>query len=228
MYSIITVIEDAETTSLTTLERVKLELGINDNATDDLLAIKISEASSDIAVRCAPTLRRETVTQTFYPEGWGGECALALRLRDYPVVGIIDRTVQEEIDEVLTDVEIKGVVVDGVGLEAAEYRVVPENGLLYRVTGRWNWCQSIAVTYEGGYLLPGQEGRNLPPSIESACVELVAGYWAARGRDPLVKAEEAPQVYRYEYWVGAVGEAGDLPPGVMTKIAPYLIRGAFA
>lgn len=228
MYSIVTVIEEAETTSLTTLERVKLELGINDNASDEILAIKIAEASSDIAVRCAPTLRRETITQTFYPDGWGSECALALRLREYPVAAIIDRTVEEIIDEVPTDVEIKGVVVDGVGLDAAEYRVVPENGLLYRTMGRWGWCQSIAVTYQGGYLLPGQAGRNLPPSIESACVELVSGYWAARGRDPTLKARETIDVARFEYWVGSVGEAGDLPPGVMAKIDPYLIRGAFA
>lgn len=227
MYSIISVVTAADTTALTTLERVKLELAINDNASDELLTIKIAEASSDIAVRCAPLLRRETVTQTFYPETWH-ECARALRLRNYPVAAIVDRTVQEIIEGVSTDVLIPGVIVDGVGRDAAEYRVAPENGLLYLAMGQWSFGQSIAVTYDGGYLLPGQPNRNLPASLEAACVELVTSYWFSRGRDPNLKARETVDVARFEYWVGAVGESGDLPPGVMQKIDPYLIRGAFA
>lgn len=227
MYNIITPIEPAATSALTTLDRVKLELGITNNDNDAILTFKIAEASSDIAIRCAPLLQRETVTQTFYSDGWN-ERVSALRLRNYPVAGIIDRTVQETIDSVLTDVVIKGVVLDDVGLDAAEYRVVPENGLLYRVSCHWSFCRSIAVTYQGGYLLPGELGRNLPPALEAACVELVSGYWAARGRDPTLKARETIDVARFEYWVGAVGEAGDLPPGVMAKISPFLRQGAFA
>jgi hypothetical protein len=227
MYSITTVIEPAETAALTTLERVKLELGIDNTDGDEILIVKIAEASSDIAVRCAPTLRRETVTQTFYPDRWS-ECVSALRLRNYPVAAIIDRTVEEIIEMVPTDVLIPGVIVDGVGLDAAEYRFVPENGLLYRANFPWAFCQSVAVTYRGGYLLPGQANRNLPASIEAACVELVSGYWHSRGRDPLVKSETNFGVAEFQYWVGAVGEAGDLPPGVMQKISPYLIKGAFA
>lgn len=224
MNSIITVVTPAETSNLTTLERVKLELSIYDGASDELLLAKIAEASSDIAVRCGPMLRRETVTETFYTDHYR-ECAPALILTRRPVAAIIDRTVDDEL--------IAGVIVDGVGLAAGEYRVKGENGLLYRSTALgfrygWEFCQSIAVTYSAGYMLPGQAGRDLPASLEAACVELVSSYWASRGRDPTLKAEENVGVARFEYWIGSVGEAGDLPPGVMQKIQPYLLRGAFA
>jgi hypothetical protein len=49
----------------------------------------------------------------------------------------------------------------------------------------------------------------------------MSDYWAAKGRDPSVKSEEIPGVIRTDYWVGAVGEAGELPPRVVMKLAPY-------
>lgn len=214
----ITVVTPATTTALTTLDRVKLELSINNDDSDEILTVKISEASSDIAVRCDPALLRETVTETYYPDREGA-CSDKLVLRRYPVASVSSVTVD---GVALTE----AVIVDDVVTALAEYRLDGASGLLYRQTTsgyscHWSFCVSIAVTYAGGYLLPGEVGRNLPPSLEAACVELVSSYWAARGRDPSIKAEENIGVYRYEYWVGAIGEAGDLPPGVMSKIAPF-------
>ncbi len=77
------------------------------------------------------------------------------------------------------------------------------------------------MTYTGGYLLPGQSGRDLPAGIEGAAVELVSDFWHAKGRDPSVKSEEEPGVFRTDYWVGAVGESGELPPRVQMKLAPF-------
>lgn len=218
MNSVIAVVTPAEVTALTTLERIKLELNINSDASDDLLLAKIDEATSDIAMRCEPTLKRETVTETFYPDR-NGSCAEKLILRRYPVASISSVTV----DGVAL---AEAVIVDDVVTALAEYRVDGESGLLYRQTTagyprHWSFCQSIAVTYAAGYLLPGEANRNLPPSLEAACIELLSSYWASRGRDPTLRAEENVGVARFEYWIGAVGPAGDLPPGVMSKIRPY-------
>lgn len=210
MNSTLAVTTPADVTALTTIERVKLELSITNSDDDDLLSAKIDDATSDIAVRVGPSLRRETVTETFYPDRGPG-CADKLILRRWPVASIASVTVDDET------------------VDSTEYRVDGETGLLYRLSTdgypcRWLFYKSLAVGYTAGYLLPGEANRDLPPSLEAAAIELVGSYWASRGRDPAVMEEENVGVARFRYWVGAVGTVGDLPPGVMAKIAPFAKR----
>lgn len=205
MNSTLTVTQAATVTALTTLQRVKAELGIADGASDSILSSKISEASSDIEAQLNRVFRRETVQETF----WGAPFSINAL--------VLERTPLGDIDSV---------VVDGEAVESSEWRADPEAGLLYRLTAdgyeaAWCWSKSIVVTYAAGYLLPGESGATLPPVIEAAAVELVASYWSARGRDPRVRVEDIPGVMRTEYWVGAVGAAGQLPPGVFDKIAIF-------
>ena len=91
-------------------------------------------------------------------------------------------------------VSIVSVTIDGAEtLDTAHYRFDPEIGVVYRLTEsgyprRW-WCRkSIAIEYVAGYLLPADDGRDLPASLEAACIDLVASYWASRGRDPALAA----------------------------------------
>lgn len=210
----------AKTTALTTLDRVKLELGINNDANDVLLTARVAAASSLIDGMCWPSLKRETVIERFYPEHWG-ECAEYLILDRSPAAQII------------------GVTADGVSLTAAEsdyyygindqaeWRLDGERRRLYRqaTTGRhkhWSFCNNIAVAYVGGYLLPGQEGRDLPVEIEEACVELVSGWWLSRGRDPGLRARENVGVSRFEYQTTTTGLEYGLPEGVALKLKDYL------
>lgn len=226
MNSLLSVTTPAEFTALTTVERVKLELSISGPDSDALLAAKIDEASSDIAVRVDPSLRRETLTETFWPEGREGRSSgrylwqhgihaiPSLRLKRYPVASVAS------------------VTLDGVLIDPSEYRL-DDASLLYRLSSSghpWHWSfgKTAIIVYDAGYLLPGEEGRDLPASLEAAAVDLVASYWNSRGRDPLVKSDETAGIGRFEYWVGAVGEIGDLPPGVMAKIAPFMSFGGFA
>lgn len=204
MRSILTVTTAPSVTSLTTLQRVKDELGIADGASDAILNTKIAEASSDIEAHLGRTLSRATLTQTF----WGEGCAECLLLGRVPVASITSVTV----DDVLVD--------------ADEYRLDSETGALYRLDSSgypdgWDWCKSVVVVFAAGYLLPGETGRNLPPAIEAGAVSLVQSFWSNRGRDPLVKSMEIPGVISEQYWIGAVGEAGSLPPDVWSKIAAY-------
>lgn len=205
MRSIVTISSAASVTALTTLERIKAELSIATTAHDAVLGYKIDEASSDIGAHLNRVLARETLSETF----WGGIDGIeTLMLDRYPVASITS------------------VTVDGVAVDAAEYRLEKESGLLFRLTAdgygsRWSAGKSIVVVFEAGYLLPGQQGRNLPAALEGAAVDLVASYWSSRGRDPLVRSQEIPGVISTTYWVGAVGDAGELPPSVLSKISPF-------
>ena len=191
-------------TRLTTLQRVKEELSIEGSASDGILGAKIDEATSDIEAHLARTLSRATVTQTLWNVGYSEY----ILLRRYPVASIVS------------------VTVDDIAVDSDEYRLDGDSGILYRLDASgypcaWWSCKSIVVVYAGGYLLPGETNRNLPPALESAAVDLVSSYWSSRGRDATVKAEDVPGLGRVEYWVGAVGESGELPPSVVTKISPF-------
>lgn len=218
MNSTLEITPAGDITALTTLERVKLELSILGSESDALLSAKIDEATSDIRVRVAPSLRRESVTETIRPEIDRSGCAEAvgapsLLLKRYPIASITSVTLDDE------------------AVDAAEYYHSDAgaeigSGMLFRLDSsgypsRWSFSKSAVVVYAAGYLLPGEEGRNLPPSLEAAAIELVASYWFSRGRDPMLRAESNEGVARLEYWVGAVGASGDLPPGVMAKIEPF-------
>lgn len=219
MNSILTVTTPATNTALTTVERVKLELSIAGNESDLLLAAKIDEATSDIAIRVRPSLKRETVSETFWHDhgrfgmqGHNSRHGAPLILRRFPVA------------------RIASVMLDDIDIDASEYRLDAETGLLYRISSagfpdHWRFGKAAVVAYDAGYLLPGDTDTDLPASLEAACIELVSSYWRSRGRDPNLRAEEVAGVGRFDYWVGAIGQSGDLPPGVMAKIAPFMMGG---
>lgn len=205
MNSIVTVVTPATVTNLTTLERVKRELLITVSTNDEVLLEKIAEASSDIETYLGRVLSRETVSERFFgaPDA-GGQIVLGR----YPVAAVTSTTIDDEVLDV-----------DDILLDA-------DSGIIHRLDAsgypcRWSWFQGMTLIYSCGYLLPGESGRNLPRVIEAAAVELITMYWRARGRDPMVRAEEIPDVMRKEYWVGAVGDAGELPPSVVSKISRY-------
>lgn len=207
MRSVVTVSTAATATKLTTLERVKAELSITDGSKDVLLNAKIDEASSDAEAFLGFAVARETVVQTFWHEPFDDSPA-ALLLNRTPVASI------------------SSVVLDDVTLDATRYRYDAGTGELFAldVSGypsSWCFCKSILVTHAGGYLLPGQDGRNLPVGIEGGVIDLVSDFWLAKGRDASVKSVEIPGVIRRDYWVGSVGEEGELPPRVQMKLAPF-------
>lgn len=204
MRSIVTVTTAPERTALTTVERVKQELSITTDTSDDLLGIKINEASSDIEAHISRTLAYAGLTQTF----WGEGCVEYL---------ILDRA---PVDEIAT------VTVDGDVVDSAEYRLDAETGILYRLDASgypcaWFWCKSVVIVFTGGYELPGADSPTLPPAIEAAAVELVTSYWTSKGRDPTIRSEDIPGLGAVTYWVGAVGPQGELPPSVVAKISPF-------
>jgi hypothetical protein len=209
MRSIVTVTAASDDSNLTTLERVKAELDIseNDSSSDMVLNAKIAEASDDIEASLGFRLARETVVETFWHEQYDST----------PEKFVLDRTPVSTI---------ASVVVDGVTIDPSNYRFDQNTGELFALRNGcpsvWIFWQSVVVTYDGGYMLPSAgKDCTLPAGIQGACVGLVSSFWAAKGRDPTVKVIDVPGLMRTEFWVGSVGEAGELPPDIVTKLAPF-------
>lgn len=208
MRSIVTVASPASITALTTLDRVKQELSISGSGSDAILQAKIDEASDDIEAALGFRVVRETAEETFWYEQY-----------DLPPTSLtLDRTPVASIASVVVD--------GGDPLDGARYRLDPKTGELFALDASghpcvWLFCKSVVVTYDGGYILPGESNANLPKGIEGACIALVSSFWASRGRDPTLRSEEIPDLISATYWVGAVGEDGELPPDIVSKLAPF-------
>jgi hypothetical protein len=118
---------------------------------------------------------------------------------------------------------IASVTVDEIVLDPSAYCLDPDAGLLDCLSPdgipcAWCFCKSVIVAYTDGFILPGQDCRN---GIEGPVVALVSDYWASRGRDPALRSESIPGVIDRQFWVGAVGDSGLLPPRVLASIAPF-------
>jgi hypothetical protein len=204
---------------LTTLERVKLELNITGTTHDRLLRLKIKEATSDIEARIRP-IRRAAVVEDFWPEAPIGLSSQKisrsiLPLSRYPIS------------------TVTSIIVDGTAVGIGAYRIVHDTGELHFLDSAgapslWDAATLATVTYSAGYLFPEDTGEDLPPVLESAAVEMLTMFWMARGRDPLLKSEENPGVSRFEYWVGAIGPTGDLPPSIQGKLLGFAKSPVFA
>jgi hypothetical protein len=207
--------------ALTTIASAKTELGIADNdaSKDTLLERWISEASGAIERRLGRKLRRVELTEKL--AGSGGPELLLSRT---PVVAVTK------------------VVLDGAELAAGDYELEdPEAGILSREAG-WpasgdacigiartpipgTGARNVAVTYEGGYVLPNDAGeRTLPPDLERGCLETVKALFHALGRDPNVTSEQLG-----DYSVGFAGTnaaigrgaGGIIPDNVLPLIDAY-------
>ncbi len=215
MRSILNISSPVVRPKFTTLMRIKSELSVTGSANDSTLIKKIEEASSDVEGALGFRVPRETCIETF----WHDDPA-EVRCPQSFATGVLDPLFLRR----KAVFSITSVVLDDIVMDSAEYRLDTDQDVLIRLDASgypcaWLFSKSIVVTYAAGYALPGDEAANLPPTIESATVELVQSYWFNRGRDALVKSETIPGVRQVDYWVGAVGDPELLPPGVLSKIA---------
>lgn len=207
MRSSLTVSTAATVTRLVELSRVKQELNITDNSKDAILGAKIDEATSLIQAELGFTVAREDVVETFWHEG----------SFDSPEYIVLNRAPVSTVTSI---------VADDVAVDASLYRLDAKVGQVYALDSSgyplpWLFVKTLVVTYTGGFLLPGQNGRDLEYAIESGALEYVCQLYLARGRDAAIKSEENVGVRRVDYWVGDIGEPGQLPPSVIAKIAPF-------
>lgn len=195
---------------MTTLADVKSELSIANGGSDEKLSRLIREASADCVRYVERVLAQETVTD-FYR---------ANRLLTDGLSGLRGRV--EALQLSRWPVSTIGTVIeDGVTLAASGYELNADAGELWRLDGsdqRIGWARAkITVAYTGGYDMPD----GLPEDLQRACIDMVKSLWFRQSRDPLVRQESVPGVLEQQFWVGAPGDNGALPPDVTARLDPY-------
>lgn len=183
-------LDQPEETALIDAARFKAELNIvgTDAARDALIDGHILAATGTINKACGRvSFGAATAEETFFHARAGRP----LWLTHWPV------TVISSVTEA------------GEPVAAEDYEIDADRKLWRLMDGqRASWsCGRVVVTYEGGYELPDE----CPPDLAGVCLELATASWSARGRDPMIKAEDVPGIGKIEYWVGAVaGLQGDM------------------
>lgn len=186
------------------LTEAEARLAIGDASTDviDLIARVSAMIVRACNVRSAaatpPTLRSEAVSDTF-------------RLKSSQDVLVLSRR---------PVTVISSVVENGTTLDAEDYDLEAESGLLKRLSDDaetcWPACK-IVVSYTAGW-------ETVPDDLKVAAMKLAAALHSEGARaDPGLKRESIPGVIDREWWVGPSDDPL-IPAEVMDLLAPYRNR----
>lgn len=158
----LTVVTPAATVALTTLDAVKPGLDVGDGD-DAALTDLIGQASAAIVTYTGRTFGREVVQEV-------------VRLHR-PVTGIVL--------ERAPVVSVSAVMEGAATLSTTDYEADLKAGIVRRLSSSGCYrtfdAGTVTVSYTAGWLLPGEDGRDLPADIEGAAVALVRHLWNERG-----------------------------------------------
>lgn len=196
----VNVIAPATNIRLTTVDAVRAEAGAAAAGLDDpAIQALIDQASGLVAEYCNRVFAREVVEETV-DDGFG-----IIVLTRMPVV---------EID-----------TINGIAFAEAGYRIDKGAGILRPAAGARSRCDRAApvvVVYTAGFALPGEDGRNLPVSVERATALVAATILGNRQRDILVKSESVEGVGRTDYWIPGHGSSLNHPEAERL-LAPFVM-----
>lgn len=204
MKTALSLITQAPDRGLLSIEDLRAAAGVSGNGEDPRLQ-KVGIAVADTISRwcgiaqagiAAPTIRRETLEQTFWPDRQVERLILARRF-----VGTLS------------------VTENGTALAAEEFSLDAPSGLLLRLRGgepcEWA-CGPIKVTYQAGF-------EDVPTDLVQVASEMVARR-TGTARDPMLKRRrvDVPGVEEVEeeFWVDA-NAAVDITPDMADVLAAY-------
>lgn len=191
----LTVLEPAASTDLTTLATAKAELSITGSADDVAIAALIRQASAACARYCnRPHFGREQYIQTMTGPG----------------AFILERDLAPTIESVYAA---------GTLLTSDDWQL--DGALLVRPSSwcnpwEWPWGYSISVTYRAGFELLA----TLPDDIERAALSTIRGWYYGRGRDPSVRSISSEGIGMTTYATAGAGSVG-VPPEAAEMLAPW-------
>lgn len=205
-------------TRLTTIENVKLHLGIeeSDAEHDDLLAYLIDAASATIVGHTHRDFARVNVTEKVPGSG-----TPKLLLTRRPLISITsvtygDSTAGSTVSSTsyaIDDADAGILFKKTLWADTSIYHSFIEQTPLYH--GRRDWV----VQYTAGYILPNSTAtQTLPRDVEHACVMLVKSWFLGRGEDPNVKFQRTGDAAESKFDQGS--DLG-IPPLVKTLLAKW-------
>ncbi len=201
--TILTVTSPATSRSLLTAAELRQAIGISDNSKDAVLAALGEQASAAIARACgvagagaaSPTLRQETLSETFLVSGKTDKLLLSRR----PVSSIAS------------------IECDGESISETEFEVDGSAGLVFRLSEsrRCNWESGrIQIIYVAGF-------ETVPHDLRLAASRLVASLWSEGERvDSNLKRENIPGVIEREWWVSPSTDPL-ISSDLMDLLSPY-------
>jgi hypothetical protein len=209
MLRTLTVTTPATSLALLSIDELREAAGVTGSGSDARLSAMGLRVAAAIMQECniavgsgsQPTLWRETLTETF-------------RMVRVDTLPLSRRH----------EVSISSIVEDGVTLDASDYIVDPESGLVARLSADepLAWCATnVTVVYDAGF-------STLPGDLRQAAMDALRAFWLESGRDPMVKGRETevPGVYRerVDLWAGSLpgqGGEGAVPDIVAGQLARF-------
>lgn len=191
-----TIIAPPAQTALTTATTVRAELPTLTQS--DALRIPglIDQASGIICSYLGRGLGMATVKDTFFGH------------HHHQSVLVLSRVPVASVDTV---------VAAGAEQDVSSLNLDMASGVFY------SYGHQVEVTYDGGYMLPGQANRNLPNAIERACIDLVLALWYRAGRgDPMIRSESVDGIGSTSYLDPAPGMAAAMPHAVAASLQPFV------
>ncbi len=214
MHTSLVVTSPASSLALLTIDELREAAGVSGSSQDTKLTALGLRNAADITTECdiavgsggPPTLRRETLTETLRTVRAG---AIALSRRH--------------------EVEIASIVEDDVPLDAEDYVVDPESGLVHRLCddNPIDWCaRKVVIVYAAGF-------DTIPGDLQHAAMDFARLSWLEKDRDPLVKSEEIDvegiDRVKRDFWVGSVpgqsseGAVPDVVAGQLKRFKNYTV-----
>lgn len=193
----------AEDPKLLTAEEMRAAVGVTGSGSDTVLATLNGRISRAIASHCrvatagvaVPTLRQETLTETFRT----GMSRERLLLSRRPIVSVTS------------------VVEDGETLASADYEIDAASGILLRLENdepaAWSW-QKITVVYVAGW-------ATVPDDLKLAASKLASEIYTVGTRDPNLKRVKVEGVDEREFWVAPSSDPL-ISAEVDALLAPYM------
>jgi hypothetical protein len=161
----------------------------------------MAECNVAVGSGAEPTLWQETLTETF-------RCV--------------------ETDKVVLsrrhNIDVASVTVDGTALDAADYEVDSESGIVWRLCNDIprRWCaRKVVVVYDAGF-------TTIPSDLKMAATDFFRLAWLEQSRDPSKKRDEVdiPGVAHTvtDFWVGSIpgqSSEGSVPDIVAGQLQRY-------
>lgn len=231
---LISVLEPNPNTDLTTVEAVKLELGIEsgDTSKDALLQSLIASQSAAIYAYIGRPLAREAVREQL-----AGHGTVRLMVSRTPVVDVVEvahRGQEGSSTGVMVEDALAGFLYRPEGWHSS-----PITGFVLAPVYTGQHAPDWSVTYVAGYHMPGSTDSSdappLPADIQQACIDLVKMAYTKSvggGEDynPLVASRrtgDSQVSYASPSALGITagpGGSGGFPPDIKARLDPY-VRG---